>query len=237
MGARRGRAAGAGAGAALASPGSAGAAASPASPAPAAAAAAGSPASQHNNGERRASALPNASAMPFKADAHGAPLRFPVVRFVNGRVMFISPACFTEHVPGEGKVEVMAIPLKLAWAISIHKSQVRALLASANLCCTSRLTFSPLFTPLFPFISCQGMSLDYMIANVGSAFAEGQLYVALSRARSPEQLQVVGFQERKVQVHSAVRLFHDAVCQKAPMPLSKSRLSLAAMHMESWERK
>ena len=49
----------------------------------------------------------------------------------------------------------------------------------------------------------------------------------------PETLQVVGFQERKVLlVHPAARLF-----QKAAMPLSKSRLSLAAMHVESWKRK
>ena len=81
------------------------------------------------------------------------------------------------------------------------------------------------------------MTLDYMVAHVGSAFAEGQTYVALSRARGPDTLQVVGFQERKVLVHPAARLFQEAVCQKAPMPLGKSRLSLAAMHVESWKRK
>ena len=37
-----------------------------------------------------------------------------------------------------------------------------------------------------------GMSLDYLIVNLQDIFAEGQVYVALSRARSMAGLQVVG---------------------------------------------
>lgn len=37
-----------------------------------------------------------------------------------------------------------------------------------------------------------GMTLDYVVVNLQDSFAEGQVYVALSRARSMAGLQVVG---------------------------------------------
>lgn len=37
-----------------------------------------------------------------------------------------------------------------------------------------------------------GMTLDYVIVNLKDIFAEGQVYVALSRARSMEGLQIIG---------------------------------------------
>lgn len=37
-----------------------------------------------------------------------------------------------------------------------------------------------------------GMTLDYVVVNLHEIFAEGQVYVALSRARSMAGLQVVG---------------------------------------------
>jgi len=37
-----------------------------------------------------------------------------------------------------------------------------------------------------------GMTLDYVKVNLDGIFAEGQVYVALSRARSMESLQVIG---------------------------------------------
>ena len=91
----------------------------------------------------------------------------PVVRFSTGQEVAVSIDSY--ELEGLGKQRVRArraqIPLRLSWAITIHKSQ--------------------------------GMSLDYLKVDASRSFEAGQAYVALSRARSIEGLQVLSFDERK----------------------------------------
>lgn len=55
----------------------------------------------------------------------------------------------------------------------------------------------------------QGQTLNRVKVDLGKVFEKGQAYVALSRARSKEGLQVLRFDERKVMVHPRVLNFYD----------------------------
>jgi ATP-dependent exoDNAse (exonuclease V) alpha subunit len=55
-------------------------------------------------------------------------MKWPVVRFTNGRTMVMVPQQFTV-INGEGETEAQReqVPLILAWALSMHKSQGQTL--------------------------------------------------------------------------------------------------------------
>lgn len=93
----------------------------------------------------------------------------PVVRYLNGKEKIVQYEEFLHRVDGIGSCARSQIPLKLAWAITIHKSQ--------------------------------GMSIDYMKADLSKVFAEGQVYVALSRARNKEGLELRGFSKNIVKAN------------------------------------
>jgi ATP-dependent DNA helicase PIF1 len=79
----------------------------------------------------------------------------PVVLFTHGRAFAIQALKHVCALPN-GKLTVSYVPLILAWAMSIHRSQ--------------------------------GQSLDYVSVSGKDAFAPGQVYVALSRARGLQGL-------------------------------------------------
>ncbi|VEU34803.1 unnamed protein product [Pseudo-nitzschia multistriata] len=62
----------------------------------------------------------------------------------------------------------------------------------------------------------QGLTMDYVIADVGQVFAEAQLYVALSRASDATGLEIRNFSRNRVRANALALRFHGDPEQKYP---------------------
>jgi ATP-dependent DNA helicase PIF1 len=99
----------------------------------------------------------------------------PRVKFYNGVVMDINVYYWQSEV--YPTLSIGQIPLNLAWAMSIHKSQ--------------------------------GATLKYAQIDIGNRiFAEGQIYVALSRLESLDGLFLTDFNPKCVKVNNRVVTFY-----------------------------
>jgi hypothetical protein len=104
------------------------------------------------------------------------------------------------------------VPLELAWALSIHKSQ--------------------------------GLTLDRARIDISRCFEHGQAYVALSRMRGLDGLQLVGgFDPKKIRAHPRVIAFYEqlgeerAAAEKARSDKAKAAATAArATQMQAQQR-
>lgn len=101
---------------------------------------------------------------------------FPSVKLHNGKIVATEQESWT-IIDDNGKTlaSYKQVPLRLAWAITVHK--------------------------------CQGMTLDEAEIDLSKTFENGQGYVALSRLKRLENLQLIGLNEMALQV--------DVLAQKA----------------------
>ena len=100
----------------------------------------------------------------------------PIVKFVNGCTCLIEP--LTSSYEDNPSLWVSFIPLKLAYALTIHKSQ--------------------------------GMTLDAAVIDIGkSIFAYGQAYVAISRVKSLDSLQVLSITKSSFKTHKDVISYYN----------------------------
>lgn len=102
--------------------------------------------------------------------------RVPVVEFTNGTVMELEPQTWELKKNGEVMASRRQMPLRLSWAISIHKSQ--------------------------------GLTLEKVRVSLKRCFADGQAYVALSRAKTIEGLFIADITANSIRANSTALAFY-----------------------------
>ena len=144
---------------------------------------------------------------------------FPVVRFCSGLETVLVPETFECSLFHCGVAKRVQMPLRLAWAITVHKSQGQTLdkvsqihrhSVSPSLCCLHPTSYthdstspshaaeaSPrcLCLVCLPVLLIQS-PLHKVSVNLAGCFEKGQAYVAMSRARSFEGLQFKGLNKK-----------------------------------------
>ena len=116
--------------------------------------------------------------------------QLPIVKLSTGYIVKVEYEDWSmENENGKIVSKISQIPLKLAWAITIHKSQ--------------------------------GMTLDTAQVDLSKTFEVGQGYVALSRIKNIEGLQLLGYNEMALKVDSIILSIDDRIKQASQKSLKK----------------
>lgn len=129
--------------------------------------------------------LPQDEVRPLTGHVFGRHEVWPLVRFETGRELLCAPLDFTiEGYMGNVEARRMQVPLILAWALSIHKSQGQTL---------TRVKVDLAHT----FEKGQGLFSHFYPSSSRGVEAVNLAYVAISRATCMEGLEIESFQPSK----------------------------------------
>lgn len=110
-------------------------------------------------------------------------LGFPVVQTISGKEITVTEDAWRIEEDGKIKAEIKQIPLRYAWAITVHKSQ--------------------------------GMTLDAAQIDLSKTFTFGMGYVALSRVRTIEGVELLGFHDDALLMHPDILYFDQELMKKS----------------------
>ena len=99
-------------------------------------------------------------------------LNFPIVETIAGEEITVTQDVWRIEEDGKIKAEIKQLPLRYAWAITVHKSQ--------------------------------GMTLDAAQIDLSKTFTFGMGYVALSRVRTIEGIELLGFHDDALLMHPEI---------------------------------
>ncbi|PRP89664.1 DNA repair and recombination protein [Planoprotostelium fungivorum] len=119
--------------------------------------------------------------------------KLPVIQFDNGTTKIVTPE-IREVIGVNGGASRCQIPLRLAWSLTVHKSQ--------------------------------GLSLDKAIVSLSNVFEPGQAYVALSRLRSLEGLEVADWKPQCIRANPKVIAFYEKIFEKEKEEPSAKRMKV-----------
>jgi ATP-dependent DNA helicase PIF1 len=144
--------------------------------------------------------------------------KLPKVKFDNGRTVALLPSLFQSEVVGQGKCERLQIPLKAAWAVTIHKSQGMTLSAAYTKVAGS---FAPgmAYVALSRVSSLAGLRLRTICADLECSGCEG--------CRCELSLEHMNADKQVAQFYSACRAFALAVAGFAAQLVSAGAHDLA----------
>ncbi|KAF8675180.1 Dna repair and recombination [Rhizoctonia solani] len=116
--------------------------------------------------------------------------RWPLVQYTNGMRVLMGPVSFTHEGPeGEVQASRLQVPLILAWALTVHKSQGQTL-------DRVKVDLNGIFE--------KGQGEQFSVLEYFYELREHAAYVALSRCTSLEGLEVHNFIPEVVMAHPAV---------------------------------
>ena len=113
----------------------------------------------------------------------------PIVTLMNNKQIAAEPETWSVADNGKTLAQTSQIPLRLAWAITVHKSQ--------------------------------GMTLDAVQVDLSKCFEKGMGYVALSRVRSLNGLQLLGFNRMALQVNEETLAFNQELKKLSEVALQE----------------
>ncbi len=124
---------------------------------------------------------------------------FPVIKTLTGKKILASPGVWKMEEGESVLAEISQVPLRLAWAITVHKSQ--------------------------------GMTLDWAEIDLSRSFSSGMGYVALSRVKSLDRLNLIGINDKALLVDPKVIEF-DVDFKKQSKGLIKHISDLGKKHIK-----
>lgn len=138
----------------------------------------------------------------------------PFVHFVAGPKRVIRPQAFEKHYKKCGTATRWQIPLTLAWAVTVHKSQGMTI----DFLSVGKFILFYRDLSLFLLLNLLIFYTIALLPDLLDCFADGQAYVACSRGRSLDSMTVQNFKASEIKTSAKVKEFYRLMAEGKSYP-------------------